>query len=73
MIYWNDVRTQLVAHCPDANDKWSLYKIINYLNKEERLSMQAIADLTEGRCGRTSLCLKMDEMTKNHKYPKTHS
>jgi hypothetical protein len=34
-----------------------------FLNKCERLSIQAIADLTEGECGRTSILLKIKEHT----------
>jgi len=59
MIYWKDVRTALRKHCPPEAVEWQLKEMVEYLNKQEGLSMQAISKLTEGRCGRTSLCLKM--------------
>jgi len=65
MIYWSDVRKKLLEKCSVLEfqiDDWSLYDIVMYMNKEDRLSMQSIADLTEGRCGRTALCLKMKEL-----------
>jgi len=66
MIYWSEVREKLLKHCPNAIDDWSLYDIVTYMNKEDRLSMQAIADLTEGACGRSALCMKMKELQKNY-------
>lgn len=62
MIYWEDVRKKLLEQCPYLIGDWSLYDIVMYMNKEDRLSMQAIADLTEGRCGRTALVAKMKEL-----------
>lgn len=60
MIYWGDVRKTLSKHCP--TNEWKLEEIIFYLNKVEGLSMAAIAKLTEGKCGRTSLVLKMKKL-----------
>ena len=64
MIYWRDVRTELVKHCPyDAiRDGWKVSDMVHFLNKTEGLSMQAIAKLTKGKCGRTSLCLMMKRL-----------
>ena len=62
MIYWKDVKMSLLKHCPEGSENWTLKEIILYLNKEERLSMKRIAAMTGGRCGRTSLCLKMKEI-----------
>jgi hypothetical protein len=64
MIYWTDVKKTLLRHCPIHDEGWSLREVVTYLNKEEHLSMWAIAALTNGKCGRTSLCLKMKELAK---------
>ncbi len=64
MIYWTGVRSKLLKHCPEQANEWGLKDIIFYLNKCERLSMEKIALLTEGECGRTSLCLRIKQLNK---------
>lgn len=59
MIYWSEVRRNLIPHCPLEAGDWTLDEIIRYLNKERKMSMKTIADLTKGQCGRTTLCLKI--------------
>jgi|GEM_PF-4738222 len=59
MIYWSEVKKTLIKYCPPATDDWSLSDVVRYLNERQRLSMKKIADMTEGKCGRTSLCLRM--------------
>ena len=63
MIYWTDVKTRLLKHCPERAEAhgWTLLDIICYLNSQG-LSMRKIAGLTEGACGRTSLIMKMKKL-----------
>ena len=64
MIYWGEVKKQLLIHCPKeaTNENWPLKEVLLHLNKTERLSIKDIAKLTRGRCGRTSLCQMMKRL-----------
>ena len=59
MIYWTDVKNRLLKHCPERAEShgWTLKEVVIYLNRIERLSMKKIAEMTDGSCGRSSLCL----------------
>lgn len=61
MIYWADVKKKLLPHCPPEAVDWPVQDLVRYLNKNGRLSLKAIADLTEGCCGRTALFFKLKE------------
>ena len=59
MIYWGDVHRELAKYCP--HDIGTVKDMVKYLHKEKWFSMQVIANLTKGRCGRTALFLMLKD------------